>query len=532
MAATRPGGPPSALPPHLDPRGHRGGTTTRERPSGVAGGGPTGHTGRSAGPARRPRRRGRLLLRWTRRLVLVVAAATAVVVLVVSATGWSVLQWSGKKIARVDAFAGLTNRPPESANGSTNFLLVGSDGRAGMSAADMKRLHVGNAATAGGRRADTMLLMHVSPQHATVTVVSLPRDSYVTIPEHVSATDGTRVREHRNKLNSAYAWGGAPLTVAAVEATTGLRIDHYIELDFLGFVRLVDAIGGVDVCAPTRLRDRKAGLRLPKGVTHVDGRTGLAYVRARHLDARADLGRIERQQRFLGAMASRVTSRDVLLDPRAMIRFLNAALDAVRADPGLTEKALVALGTQLRHASSKDVRFRTVPIANPSYRAGSAGAVALWDETAAHTMFAAMRDDTAVARKKKGSTAANSGLTVPPDQVRVQVFNGSGVVGVGGKASTELSGRGFAIAGPAQNWSTRTVQRTMIRYDARYTESIRTLAAAMPGARLVPVVGLGRTLQVVTGTAYDGARAVHVSPAGASAPNALEGRTAAADPCS
>jgi LCP family protein required for cell wall assembly len=524
MAPTRPTGPPSALPPHLDPRGNRARTGTHEGTGTAVASRPARPSARSARPTRRPQQ----IMRWTRRLVLVVAAGTAVAVLVVSATGWSVLQWSGKKITRVDAFAGLTDRPASSANGATTFLLVGSDGRQGMSKAEMKRLHVGTAATARGRRADTMLMMHVSPEHGTVTVVSLPRDSYVTIPQRVSATD-SRVRAHRNKLNSAYARGGAPLTVAAVEATTGVRIDHYVEVDFLGFVRLVDAIGGVDVCAPTRLRDRKAGLKLPKGVSHVDGETGLAYVRARHLDARADLGRIERQQRFLGSMASRVTSRDVLLDPRAMVRFLNAALDAVRADPGLTEKALVSLGTQLRHSSSKDVRFRTVPIANPSFRAGAAGSVALWDETAAATMFTAMRDDTPIVRKKRQS--ADAGLSVPPDQIRVQVYNGSGTVGLGSKASSELSGRGFAVAGPAQNWRTQTVRRTTIRYDTRYTDSIRTLAAAVPGVRLVRVAGLGRTLQLVAGASYHGTRAVHVSAPTTSPAADAEGRSADADPC-
>ena len=130
----------------------------------------------------------------------------------------------------------------------------------------MRRLHVGTAATAAGRRADTMLLVHVSARHGTVRVVSLPRDSYVTIPAH-TGTDGSAVRERRNKLNAAYAFGGPPLTVATVERTTGVRVDHYLEVDFLGFVRLVDAVGGVDVCTPVRLRDRKAGLRLPKGTT-------------------------------------------------------------------------------------------------------------------------------------------------------------------------------------------------------------------------------------------------------------------------
>jgi LCP family protein required for cell wall assembly len=474
-----------------------------------------------------------LVGRIARVFLFTVAAATALTVLVVAATGYTVLQWSGKKIARVNAFAGLTDRPVPSADGSTTFLLVGSDARGGMSIAEMKRLHLGTRATAEGRRADTVLMLHISPQHGTATVVSLPRDSYVTIPAHLAA-DGRQVPQTRNKLNSAFARGGAPLVVATVEHTTGVRIDHYLEIDFLGFVRLVDAIGGVDVCAPTRLRDHKAGLRLPKGVTHVDGAVGLAYVRARHLDARADLGRIDRQQRFLGSMVDRVTSRDVLLDPRALVRFLNAALDAVRADPGLTEKELVALATELRHASGRDVRFSTVPIANPSYRVRGAGSVALWDKAAATTVFTAMREDTKP--RRTGGKDGVSALTVPPDQISVQVYNGSTTVGLGTQASQELSGRGFAIAGPAQNWRTDAVGHTLLRYDARYSASIRTLAAAVPGARLVPVPGLGHVLQVVIGSQYDGTHAVQVATGanttGVGAADAQDGRTAGADPCS
>ena len=243
-----------------------------------------------------------------------------------------------------------------------------------------------------------MLLMQVSATHGTVRVVSLPRDSYVTIPAHIG-TDGSAVRERRNKLNAAYAFGGPPLTVATIERTTGLHVDHYLEVDFLGFVRLVDAVGGVDVCTPVRLRDRKAGLRLPKGTSHVDGETGLAYVRARSLDARADLGRVERQQRFLAAMAHRAMSSEVLLDPRALVRFLEAAMSAVRADPGLTEEQLIELGTRLRHVGGGDIQFQTVPVANPSYRAPDGQAVALWDDAAATELFASLEEDRVVPRE-------------------------------------------------------------------------------------------------------------------------------------
>jgi LCP family protein required for cell wall assembly len=489
-----PPGAPVALPPRLSPR---------RPPAGV--------------------RRARL----ARRALLAVAAAAAVLVLVVAGSGYALISWSSRSIERVDAFAGLADRPPPNAPGTTTFLLVGSDARTGMSEADMRRLHVGTAATTDGRRADTMLLVQVSAHHGTVQAVSLPRDSYVTIPAH-TGTDGSQVPERRNKLNAAYAFGGPSLAVATIERTTGVHVDHYLEVDFLGFVRLVDAVGGVDVCTPVRLRDRKAGLRLPKGTTRVDGETGLAYVRARSLDARADLGRVERQQRFLAAMVHRATSSDVLLDPRALVRLLDAALSAVRADPGLTQQQLVELGTELRHVSGRDIAFRTVPIANPSYRTRNAGAVALWDKAAATELFTAMREDTAPARDR---TPRKARATIPPSQVRVQVYNAAGTPGLGSRVSDELAHRGFDVAGPAQNWNRTGLARTTIRYDSRYTESIKTVAAAVPGARLESVRGLGRTLHVVVGTGYAGTRAVHVaSPTGTG--SADRGRTAASDPCS
>ena len=487
-----PAGDPPRLPAHLNPRG-------------------------APRRARRVARIGSIL----------VAAAAAAMVLVVSGSGYGLLVWSDAGIDRVDAFAASADRPAASPEGSTTFLLVGSDGRTGMTAADQRRLHVGNSATIVGRRADTMLLVHVSSKHDTVTAVSLPRDSYVTIPAHVG-TDGSNVPERHNKLNAAYAVGGPSLAVATVERSTGVRIDHYVEVDFLGFEELVNAVGGVDVCTPKPLRDYKAGLRLRAGTTRVDGETGLAYVRARNLDARADLGRIERQQRFLGAMVSRVTSKDVLLDPRALVRFLDAALGSVRVDRDLTRTEMVALGTQIRHISGKDVRFLTVPVSDPSYRPGQVGAVALWDEQAAAAMFAAMRQDSA---PEPAAKVAKTSVTVAPADILVRVFNGAGTKGLGARAATYLAARGFQVAGPAQNWRTTGLERTVIRYDARYTESVKTLAAALPGAKLEKVTGLGRTQEVVVGSSYDGVRAVKVKAPRGAGSAAGGGRTAADDPC-
>ena len=183
-------------------------------------------------------------------------------------------------------------------------------------------------------------------------------------------------------------------------------------------------------------------------------------------------------------MVDRATSRDVLLDPRALVRFLNAALAAVRADPGLTEDELVALGTELRHVSGNDIRFRTVPIANPSYRAAGAGAVALWDAAAASAMFTAMREDTARPHRRQGGGAGRPDDPAGPDAAcRSTTARGPRARHA---RQPDLAGRGFATAGPAQNWQPHgRVTTTVLRYDARYSESIKTLAAALPGARLV-----------------------------------------------
>jgi LCP family protein required for cell wall assembly len=460
----------------------------------------------------------------------VVAGCIALLVLVVSGTGYAVLARSDAGITRVDALPVGGSRPPPSAAGSTTFLLVGSDARTGMSAADRMRLHVGSVETAAGRRADTMLLVHVSATRDAVTVVSLPRDSYVTIPAH-TGTDGSAVPQRRNKLNAAYAVGGPRLAVATVEASTGVRVDHYIEVDFLGFERLVDSVGGVDVCAPKPLFDRKAGLRLPAGVTRVDGRTGLAYVRARSLDARADLGRIERQQQFLAAMLSRVTSREVLLDPRALVAFLDAALAAVRVDRQFSRAELIRLATRLRHVSGHDVTFLTVPVADPSYRSGTVGAVALWDEQASAALFAQLRADAPPAAV---SRAVATALTVAPAQIRVRVYNGSGVSGLGAKAARDLTARGYDVAGRAATWPKAPGAATVIRYDARYTETVKTLSAAFPGARLENVTGLGHTQEVVIGSGYTGVRAVLVKetvPQTASATGHGASTATSAGPC-
>ena len=234
------------------------------------------------------------------------------------------------------------------------------------------------------------MLVHISSKHDKITVISLPRDSLVTIPGHRSngseGAKGASVGERQGKLNWAYMYGGAPLTVQTVERATGVHVDHYVEVNFLGFLKVVNALGGVTVCTPQPINDPKSGLRLPAGKSNVDGPTALAYSRARYtLTGGSDLGRIDRQQQFMSAVVHKALS-----EPAKFPAFLRAALDAIRADKGLSKKDLSALAMQMRGMSTDSIAFTTVPLSNSNYMVpigGQQQSTVLWDRSAGDRLF-------------------------------------------------------------------------------------------------------------------------------------------------
>jgi hypothetical protein len=299
-------------------------------------------------------------------------------------------------------------------------------------------------------------------------------------------------------------------------------------------VSVVDALGGVDVCLPRAVTDQKSGLDLPAGTSRVDGVQGLAYVRARYFDGRGDLGRIERQQKFLGAMVAEATSAGVLLNPLKLTRFVNAALASVQTDPDLERGDIIDLASRLRGLSPDKVSFLTVPIADDDYRPGAVGSAVLWDERRAEAMFEAVRDDDQIGASAGKARSDAPVVTVAPSRVRVKVLNGSGVSGLGRRAAGELSRAGFAVHGAAANATTTGARTTVIRYDPRWGESVKTLQAAIPGATLQAEPGLGGTFRVVVGSSWSAPRSVEVAaPAASPAPtSAPPVRTAAQDPCS
>jgi len=312
----------------------------------------------------------------------------------ISAISWAGLGRITAAIPRVDAFAGLENRPKKESS-AVNYLIVGSDTREGLSREEIKRLKVGGTDVAAGKRSDTMLLIHISKKRDKAAIISIPRDSYALIPEH-NNSQGKLIPAAYSKINSAYNWGGAPLLIKTLENMSDLRIDHYVELNFVGFVRMVDALGGVEICTKKDIDDPKSHLTLPAGTHVLDGVDSLKFVRTRVFDGLGDLGRMKRQQEFAGAMLRKATSAGVLLNPVKMVDFINSALDSVVTDEGLSQGDLLTLGKQLRNLSASNVRTLTIPLQYYNYNKNGVSAAVLWDPVLAPELFERIKNDEAL----------------------------------------------------------------------------------------------------------------------------------------
>ncbi|WP_116047570.1 LCP family protein [Amycolatopsis palatopharyngis] len=337
--------------PQQGQRSSRQGPPPGQRPPRRPQGGP---------PPRPPKRR-----RWGPGRVL--TALLGVIVLFLGAT-WVYLEFS---INRIDALPDYDGKP--AAGEGTNWLIVGSDSREGLTPEEEERLATGNT---GGQRTDTIMVAHVPDNDTAPTLLSLPRDSQVAIPGH-----GT------NKINAAFSFGGAPLLAQTVEQATGLRIDHYAEIGFGGFANVVDAIGGVEMDIPEEMRDTKTGVVIPAGTQELDGAQALGFVRMRYSEAtpRSDLDRVANQRKFIGAMVSEMASPATLLNPFHLFPLLSAAPDALTMDSGDHLHHLVGLALAMRGISSGGVVTTTVPVTSSS--------AVNWDEQKSEQLFDALRTD-------------------------------------------------------------------------------------------------------------------------------------------
>lgn len=326
--------------------------------------------------------------------------------MVVSAFAWLGLGHITGSLKRVDAFAGLNSRP-EKASSAVNYLLVGSDTREGLTPAELKALRVGSTKSAAGQRSDTMLLVHISKARDKAVIISLPRDTLVTIPQRIGA-DGKTIPAEQAKLNSVFGWGGAPLLIQVIESKTNLRIDHYVEINFAGFAHVVDALGGIQVCTKQNINDPKSHLILSAGVHTLNGIEALKYVRTRDFDGMGDLGRMQRQQQFMSSVLRKATSTGVLLNPVKLLSFFNAAMATVKTDSSLNTSDLITLGKQLRNLSASKVRTLTVPLSNVAFSVPYVGSTVIWDPILAPELFKRLSADLPVVDIVKPSPTATS----------------------------------------------------------------------------------------------------------------------------
>nr|WP_202486419.1 LCP family protein [Streptomyces sp. SID4985] len=339
------------------------------------------------GLARRRRRR------WVRGTAL----GSAALLLAAAGAGWAVYDRLSSNITPDDAAARELaryerERPTALVKDAQNILLIGSDTRAGDNGAYGR--------DTGSARSDTTILLHLAADRRSATAVSLPRDLMVHVPECVGA-DGGRTDPTFAMLNHAFQLGGSACTIRTVEELTGIRVDHHMVVDFSGFKEMVDAVDGVRLCLKEPIDDKAAGLRLPAGATTLDGEQALGYVRARKtLGDGSDTDRMERQQRFLGALVEKVRGSDVLLNPVKLYPVLDAATSALTTDPELANlRGLYQLVRGLRDIPTEHVQFLTVPRKAYVYDSNRDQLV----EPDADRLFARLRADQPVAVSKDTS---------------------------------------------------------------------------------------------------------------------------------
>ncbi|WP_408996643.1 LCP family protein, partial [Streptomyces europaeiscabiei] len=450
------------------------------------------------GPPVRPRRRS-----WAMRA----ATTLSVVVLAAAGIGHAVVTRLDGEITRVDAFKDMKNRP--AAGHGMNVLLVGTDGRDRITEEERRRYRLGGAPC---HCTDTMMIVHISEDRERASIVSLPRDSYAETPAHTDRATGRTHKGHPIKLNAAYAEGGPQLTVRTVEHMTKVKIDHYVEVDFTSFMRTVDVLGGVRICTTRPLRDSYTGLDLTAGAHELDGGQALQYVRSRHADGSSDLGRMQRQQRFMASLMSQATSSGVLLNPMKFRDITQAVLGSVRADKEFGTGELIDLGRAMRNLDPASSEFTTVPIGRMGYAVKGLGSTLKWDDARSARLFEALRDDRPLAPYKARGTYTL--VDVAPQQIRVQVENGTAVPGLGKKVDRALAATGFRTTRIPVNAPRQDVRRTVVAYDPRWDRSARSLATALPGSELRPVRAQGPTLRVIAGTDFEQVRRVRAEHPG------------------
>lgn len=436
---------------------------------------------------------------WRLRVGLrALCASISLLVLVASGIAWGTYRNFTDNISHGSRIAGGGGGDGK----EQNILLVGNDTRAGASREELDALHTGHDRTTVN--ADTMMVLHIpasdAGDKARPTLVSFPRDSWVDIPG-----------EGFNKLNAAYPGGynearskgksekaaesaGLEATIATIQKLTGLKINHYMQVNLLGFYRISKAIGGVEVCLKNAqnkttetdgYKSGFSGIDLPKGVSTIEGKQALAFVRQRHGLPHGDLDRVKRQQYFLKATFAKMTSAGTLLNPLTLQKLVDAVSSSLLTDPDLD---LLALAQQFSSLATGKIDFETIPNngSQTIYPGGVETSVVEIDRKAIPAFVAQLNG--------KGDDALQDADAAAPGSVTADVLNGTDTAKLASRNAEGLRELGFKVD---KVDSTDETKKTVVQYAPGQEKQAKALLAAVPKATSLLVAGLDRPTVVI-----------------------------------
>ena len=381
-----------------------------------------------------------------------------------------------------------------------NVLLVGNDSRAGATKAELKALHDGGGG--GGVNTDTMIVLHIPHDGSAPTLVSIPRDSWVSIPGYgkgkINSAYGDAYTTAKDDHRSEQAAQSAGLieTIKTIEALTGLHIDHYAQVNLFGFYRISNAIGGVTVClnaAQNATTDSDAyghgysGIDLPKGVSVIEGKQALAFVRQRHGLPHGDLDRIRRQQYFLASALHKITSSGVLLNPFKLHDLLKAVGSSLLTDPSLN---LLDLARQMESVAQGKIKYLTIPNDGPQmiYPDGVATSIVGVDTVAMPAFIRQLQG-------KPADPALTAATPAAATSVTLDVLNGTDTVGLAGRNATQLRKAGFHV--DTVDSTDSPAETTQVEYPAGRQSAAKAVLALVPGAQPVLTSAVKRVTLVL-----------------------------------
>jgi LCP family protein required for cell wall assembly len=411
--------------------------------------------------------------RWPRRLLIGLCGFVALCIVFVG-SGYAYLRWRFEQLTTVS----LPDLQEDEAGKPMNMLMIGTDSRANIAAEDRAKFcqRADCSDQAGPARTDTMMVLHINPKQKKAAILSIPRDLSVTIADTNRA----------DRINTAFTTGGRERLIKTIQTGLGVQVNHYAEVDFVGFKAIVDAVGGVEIPFPSPARDLFSNLDVPQaGCIELDGTQALAYARSRHYqqldggrwsaeDPRADIGRIERQKVFIQRMMHKAVSQG-LHNPLKLNKLIGIGIDHVTVDDQLSTKDIRKLAQRFRSLDPEKVDLLTLPT-TPIGRGSSYQGEQLLQPLAQVVIDYINGVD---------STAPGGALSVKPIDVRVRVLNGTGTTGLARRVSGDLRDVQFNVAdiGDADNFN---YTRTVIRHQPKQLAKAQLLQRALlGGAQLV-----------------------------------------------